>query len=400
MENHIEIRQTPFEFTTKEDEINIRVLLLGGGLQAMSAAYSLKRHGYSTICIGSVHDECRKFRYIDHFLSIPHSMDSSEYTQELIHTIQSFDARIIIPMSDKAAEYICSHRKVLSEAQCLFATPSLSVFMQGTDKAQFMEFCEKYGFSHPRTKALNDNNLSEAAAYVGFPALIKPNRSVGARGIQLVHSMEELKEKYPGVLQNYGESTLQEYVDVENLPYYNVMLYRNHKGEILGYCIIEILRYYPIKGGSSSLCRTIEKPDLLAECTAVLNKLNWVGMADFDVLINQAGEYKIIEINPRVPASLRAADIAGVNFPLIMCCDLLGEPLPIVHYKTNMYLRYFGLDVIWFLASPKRFSSRPSWFGSFGRKYYFQDVYASDLGTWYRWLTEGFQRYLAKRKHI
>ena len=385
---------------TNKEAISIPVLLLGGGLQAMSAAYSLKRHGYSTICIGGVNDECRKFPYIDHFLSIPYSMDSSEYTKALIQIIQSCVARIIIPMSDKAAEYVCCHQSELTETQCLFATPTLSAFMQGTDKAKLMEFCEEYGFSHPRTKTLNNDNLSEAASYVGFPSLIKPNRSVGARGIQLVHSIEELKEKYPRVLLNYGESTLQEYVDVGDLPYYNVMLYRSRDGKILGHCIIEILRYYPIKGGSSSLCRTIEKPDLLAECTAVLDKLNWIGMADFDVLINQAGEYKIIEINPRVPASLRAADIAGVNFPLIMCCDILGKSLPIIHYKTNMYLRYFGLDIMWFLSSPKRFSSRPSWFCSFGRNYYFQDVYASVPGTWYRWLTEGFQRYLLKRKHI
>lgn len=46
--------------------------------------------------------------------------------------------------------------------------------------------------------------------------------------------------------------------------------------------------------------------------------LDWVGFADFDVLRTKNGDFKIIEINPRVPASIRAAEISGVNFPALI----------------------------------------------------------------------------------
>ena len=123
-------------------------------------------------------------------------------------------------------------------------------------------------------------------------------------------------------------------------------------------------------------------------------------MADFDVLVNTSGEYKIIELNPRVPASLRAADIAGVNFPHLIVCDLLKLPNPVSTYKTGFFLRYLGLDIMWFLKSPQRFKSKPSWFLCFGKKVFFQDIYATDPTTWWNWFTHGFQRYLNKIKHL
>ena len=123
-------------------------------------------------------------------------------------------------------------------------------------------------------------------------------------------------------------------------------------------------------------------------------------MADFDVLKNQYGEYKIIEINPRVPASLRAADIAGVNFPMLMLADSQNVTIPRYSYKKNMYLRYLGLDLMWFIQSPKRFTNKPNWFLSIGRNFYFQDIYAKDPSTWFSWLINGFKRFLKKRKHM
>ena len=172
--------------------------------------------------------------------------------------------------------------------------------------------------AHPKNIALENTALKEAADYIGFPALIKPDVSVGARGITLVSNYEELKEKIDSVTLKYGACCLQEYIEHKGRPYYNVMLFRSKDGKILSSTVLEIMRYYPIKGGSSSLGKTISSPLLVQICSRTLDLLGWIGFADFDVLQTEEGEYKIIEINPRVPASLRAAAISGVNFPEII----------------------------------------------------------------------------------
>lgn len=373
------------------------ILILGGGLQALSTAYSLWKEGIHAVCMAKDVEEIRQSRFIKHFYPI----QTGKIFDQLTVIIQSEQIGLIIPMSDYMSELVSKHKEELeSEYNCHVPVPDYEVFIQGADKEKLMAFCEQNGFPHPRTRAHDESNIEDAAQYVQFPALIKPNRSVGARGIKLVHSLDELRREYPIIHEKYGDATLQEYIDSKDTPYYNVMLYRSKSGKITGSAIIEILRFYPIKGGSSSLCRTIEEPELMAECEKVLNKLNWVGMADFDVLKAPNGEYKIIEINPRVPASLRAADIAGVNFPMIMLSDLCGSPLPAQSYKENMYLRYLGLDLMWFISSPKRFTAKPNWLLSIGRKTYYQDIYASDPSTWFSWLINGFKRFLQKRKHI
>lgn len=373
------------------------VLILGGGLQALSAAYSLHKCQYQVYCIASDKEEVKRSRFVNTF----YPLDSDDTLKQVLSVIRKENISVVIPMSDKMSELVSMHKsKIETVTGHVCQMPEHSIFEQAANKSKLMSFCEQHHFSHPRTLSLAQHNLIETAEYVGFPSMIKPNHSVGARGITLVRSLDELQFQYPKIVSKYGDSTLQEYVDCEGLPYYNVMLYRNSEGKILGSTIIEIIRYFPIHGGSSSLCRTIEEPKLLNECSSVLDRLNWIGMADFDVLINKEGEYKIIEINPRVPASLRAADIAGVNFPEIIVRDTLKLQTKTYTYKTNKYLRYLGLDLMWFLKSPTRLSARPNWFLSFGKNFYFQDIYANDCSTWASWLTAGIKRFIEKRQHI
>lgn len=375
------------------------VAIIGGGLQALSAAYSLKRKGHKVVCIAHEND-LKHFRYVDVYVdSGNYTIASNAYLSFLIETLVQNQVEIAIPMSDKTAECLSRYKSVIEEkthTRC--AVPEYTIFQQGADKAQLMRFCEEHAFSHPKTRQITADNLAQAASYIGFPALIKPNHSVGARGITLVKNLTELIDKFPTVHKQYGECTLQEYIDNGNRPYYNVMLYRGKDGHITASTIIEILRFYPIKGGSSSFCRTISNPTLLNECCRVLDALDWKGMADFDVLQNSNGDYKIIEINPRVPASLRAADIAGVNFPDIIVRDLLDMPQEQTTYHSNRYLRFFGLDIMWFIHSPQRFRSHPSWFCSIGKDVYFQDIYATAPSTWFAWLIDGIGKLIQRKK--
>ena len=82
----------------------------------------------------------------------------------------------------------------------------------------------------------------------------------------------------------------------------------------------------------------------MKECEEVLNKLGWVGFADFDVLEDKhSGELKIIEINPRVPSSFQAAFAAEMDFGRIFMADLFDEPMPKFEYKTGKQVRWMGL---------------------------------------------------------
>ena len=85
------------------------------------------------------------------------------------------------------------------------------------------------------------------------------------------------------MIKEVGSCTLQHYIRHTGV-YYNVMLYRGAAGECLGQTGIRILRYFPLKGGTSCYCESVEEPELVAMCFSLLDRIGWVGFADFDFM--------------------------------------------------------------------------------------------------------------------
>ena len=369
----------------------MNILLLGGGLQGLSfgeSLYNIKECSIDAISDGEEIKRCRFFRKI-------YPINHSEYDAQLDKILTGEHYDVIVPMGDVAASYLSKRKdEIQSVYQIKCAVADEKCLSIVTDKGRFMEFCKENNFPHPLTVPLSEINLETAASEVVFPALIKPDHSVGARGITKVCSLEELKSYYPKISEKYGTCTLQEFICNPDY-YFNVMLYRDSNGNCDNSVVIKIVRMYPVKAGSSSCCISVDNPELVNLCKSVLDKLNWIGMADFDVLQRKdTMEYKIIEINPRVPASLRAAYISGVNFPEIIVRDTFGESPIRYHYNPGKVLRYIGIDLLWFFLSPNRFKSIPSWFYFFGKDNYYQDIFYGDPSTWYSWFVTGIKKLL------
>ena len=352
----------------------VRVLLLDGHtVQALSVARSLKSAGYKvTAIIESRISYGYASRYVDEKI-IYKSDEISDFLSFLLDFLKKNPQDVILPLYNDSAEFLSKHKERIEEetgVKC--AVTDIDTFMAAHDKSRLMEICRVHGLPHPRTANISYESVKSAVEYVGFPAMIKPNISAGAKGIVLVKDEGELSRKLPEILDNYGPSTLQEYID-HNGVYYNVMLYRDRNGKSHGGVVLEIMRYFPLKGGTSCYCKTIRNDALVDVCRDALNSLNWWGFADFDLMQAKDGSYKIIEINPRVPASIHGAAISNVNFPQLIVEDCTGLPLSEVEYMPDKEMRFMGLDVMWFVFSPCRFSFSPSWFKFWGKNIFYQD---------------------------
>ena len=372
----------------------MKILIAGGGLQGLSCGDSLcEEHEVNIVASDLM---VRKSRFFSHVYSNVRSMDASLF--ELLER-EHFD--VLIPVTDMSTPFVSKNKtRIEQDYGIRCGVPDYELIYQVEDKSRFMHFCEENDIPHPKTMSIEVTSISEVAKTIGFPALIKPDYSVGARGITKVTTEAELEELLPGVIQKYGSCTLQEFIDNRDY-YYNVMLYRNSHGVFVAHTILKIVRMYPVEAGSSSCCITVENEELLQICKNCLDKLGWVGMADFDVLQRtDNGEYKIIEINPRVPASLRAASVSGVNFPQIIACDTIGNKILEYNYNPGKVLRYLGIDIMWLLKSSRRFSSKPCWLQFFGRNIYYQDIYSNDFSTWWTWFVEGVGKISKKNKKL
>lgn len=373
----------------------MKILLLGGGLQALCCAKSLRELHYQ---VDAVSDDLQivKSKF---FNNVYQGVDSSSI--QIYNILNKIHYDVIIPMADMHVSFLSKNKQYIErDFQCKCACVDYELLKIVEDKQLFMEFCEKNDIPHPKTIKLSTDTDEIDVEKVGFPALIKPNFSIGARGITRVNNIAELKTLFPSIRERFGNCTLQELIDNKEY-YYNVMLYRNAEGEFLAHTIIKIVRMYPVDAGSSSCCISIENDELFEICKNCLDKLNWVGMADFDVLQRtDNNEFKIIELNPRVPASLKASMISGVNFPEIIVKDLMQQEIRSFNYNTNKIMRYLGLDIMWFLKSNRRFYTNPSWFNFFSKGIFYQDIYKEDCSTWWTWLVEGLKKIGKRNKRL
>ncbi len=69
-------------------------------------------------------------------------------------------------------------------------------------------------------------------------------------------------------------------------------------------------------------------PELRERLAFLLRKLNWTGAGEIEVLCEPAGENWFMEWNPRFPAWIYGATLAGHNLPAQLMARVLGRELP------------------------------------------------------------------------
>ena len=372
-----------------------KVLILdGGAAHAMAIAECLKKSGYG---VAVICDDKNEYGYHTKFADERYlGVDShkKEYAEFMLEFLKEHKFDVLIPTSDTAAEFMSFHKEELEQLTGVLM-PERGVFEKGYDKNNLMTVCRENGFPHPQTidlKGLEVDKLHEFDRVEGlknfpYPGLLKPNLTSGGRGMTLVNSLEELLEVYPAIHHQYGECHLQQFIK-EGGRQVKVQIMTDKNGDMAYSSVIWKQRYYPVNGGSSCCNVTIDNPEIASVCGKVLKAIGWIGFADFDLIEDpQSKQLLIMEINPRIPACVRSAFKSGMDYATMIADMTLGKPLREYKYESGKRLRHLGFDVLWFLKSPNRFRSEPSWFSFFGKNLYYQDWICGDFsaffwGTW------------------
>ena len=129
-------------------------------------------------------DISTKSKYIDELYTIDITPTyKKEYLSSVHRVLQVHAISVIIPLSDVTAEFLSIHKVNLEhEYHLKCAIPNYDIFQKANDKWQLMDLCkENFYTSSSNTTIDFQSNLQEAAGAIGFPALIKPNISVGAK---------------------------------------------------------------------------------------------------------------------------------------------------------------------------------------------------------------------------
>ena len=352
-----------------------KILLLGAGTQALSIVKGLARAGYIVCMYGERGNYADVSRYVSKCFVCRESAMSEEYLSKVEGIIAKENVDVLIPTGDDAAEFVSRNKEKL-KGIVKFTIPDYDDFLKGYDKNKLMKLCKEKGYPHPQTIDLSkiSDLYNEELKSFPYPAMLKPNCTTGGRGMVVVSSHQELINKYHDFHRQYGDYHLQRFIR-EGGRQVKIQLCVDAEGRIIAHSALHKVRWFPVKAGSSCCCVSIEEEKATAICLQILRDINWVGFADFDLIEDpDTNELLVMEINPRLPACLGAAVHAGIDWGHLLVDQALGHEPKRYEYKTGVVLRHLGFDVLWFLKSPKRFRSRPSWFRFFGKNVFYQDM--------------------------
>lgn len=275
--------------------------------------------------------------------------------------LEKYHYDMVLPLNDDIAIQLSKHKNDLLQ----YTTPIVEDwerFQYACDKLKTMQVCMDNGIPCPKTfTSLND--FLESESTVSYPLVVKPRTGQAAVGFHTSETKDDVVNYYKLAEQKYGPMLIQEYIPQTDLQY-KCEMYVDREGTLKAACVFAKNRWYPVDGGSSTLNTTVNRPDIVATCKTLLEKIGWRGYADIDLIQDpRDGIAKVMEINPRITGSVKICYAAGVNFSKLILQDFRKEIVDDA-FNTNfgLQLRYMHTDLLWFLKSKDRFRCKPSWF--------------------------------------
>jgi predicted ATP-grasp superfamily ATP-dependent carboligase len=252
--------------------------------------------------------------------------DVAGFVEGLAAIVQGGGYEVLLPGGDAALRAISRHRSAF-EPNVLLGMPSHEAVERSVDKIELLHAAAEAGIACPTTTVCSSPaQAAAAAAELGFPVVVKPQRTVfeldgGTRQLssRLVGDAEQLAQ----LVATLGDRWLVQQRRQGSI--YSCSGVRAD-GRLLAFATSRYSRTYPVEGGPVAFARTVEPPPHLAErVNTMVSLLGWQGIFEVELVRGDDGSFSVIDMNPRVFGSLSLVTTAGAPLPAIWCDWLLGR---------------------------------------------------------------------------
>jgi carbamoyl-phosphate synthase large subunit len=245
--------------------------------------------------------------------------------EKLDVVIPNFDAELysFIKLSDK-----------LKEHGIHSFLPTMEQF-EARQKINLPEFGKKYDIHVPRSKAIyTTNEIHSLEQDYNWPLVIKGKYYDAS----LAYNNDQAKTAFNKISAKWGLPIIvQEFIHGTE---YNV----TGLGDGLGNTIaaVPMRKQYITDKGKAWGGITITDQKALDLTAHFLKTTKWRGAFELELMKNKAGEYYLLEINPRIPAWIYLAVGVGQNIPEALTRLAIGWPTEAFkHYEAGkMFIRY------------------------------------------------------------
>jgi predicted ATP-grasp superfamily ATP-dependent carboligase len=235
--------------------------------------------------------------------------------------------------------------------------PALAI---ATDKAKTLAVAAEVGVAAPLSVEVADGtDVRGAIRAVGLPAVAKPLESWVTNGdhpsrlrCHDVLTEREAVDTVAVMTAAGGRVALQEW-----LPGAREAVSFLHDGRTFRARFAQrALRMDPPLGGASVVRESIELDDMLVEgAQRLVEAIGLTGYSEVEFRRDGRGVPRLMEINPRLSASVEVAVRAGVDFPRLLHAWAAGEPITDVFpYRLGVRMRWLGGDLHWLASAMAR----------------------------------------------
>ncbi|MBI2207480.1 MAG: ATP-grasp domain-containing protein [Candidatus Rokubacteria bacterium] len=182
-------------------------------------------------------------------------------------------------------------------------------------KNQMLALADAMSVPAPRTIVpVSEEDVAKIGRELGFPIVVKGEKGSASQHVRLVHRPEDLVPTYREIAgrerRSAGRPAIQEFVPG---PVYSIGgLFDN--GRPLRVLAHRRLLTFPREGGRTVKGVTERPAKLLENAFALFAALDYTGLGHMDFMHDQRdGQFRFLEINPRVWGSIGLARLAGVD---------------------------------------------------------------------------------------
>ncbi len=337
----------------------LTVLLTGAGAPgAPGIIECLRKNGECEIFIVGVdaNENAGGRGLVDKFYTVPKAADEG-FIPAVLEICKKEGVQVVVPIVTRELMKFAKSVPLFEECGVKVAVMSERALKITNNKASLLCEMKKAGFDTPEfIRATTADEVSCAVFALGYPekaVCVKGVNGNGSRGVRLIDAKKShydlfFNEKPSSLYISFDElmRTLREKPEIPEMlvmealsgQEYGVdMLCKN--GEIL-YCAG---RYnFDVKSSIPQGCILENREEPIAIASRVASKFCLDGHVNFDFMYDGDGRPRLIEINPRLSATVVSYAPAGINFPYLMIKSLLGQPLPkcTLQSGTKMTRRY------------------------------------------------------------
>jgi predicted ATP-grasp superfamily ATP-dependent carboligase len=266
-------------------------------------------------------------------------------------------------MHDASIEALRLRRSEVEQKSCL-ALANNAALDVATDKVRTLAVARQLGIPVPTGVTVHEfTELSDARRHFAFPVVVKPATSwaaasprQGRLASQVVITDAELDKAVAKVLEAGTSAVLQQWVSGRR----EAVMLLNAGARICASFAQAAYRMYPALGGSSILRESIPVPPDIGEMAQrLVEEIGLDGYSEVEFRRDASGRPLLMEVNPRLSASVEVAVRAGVDFPRLIYSWAVGDRLEAAdHYRVGVRMRWLGGDLL-YLRQALREQGRP-----------------------------------------